>query len=844
MWGVSVDRDLARSVRRSVGSVWRRAQVVEWPVDADDGMRGVSADGGGSVVRRYLVPENLSLPLDTPSGLVDHPMGRVSDVLADHPDVDVHLRVDLVPLSPAERDRVCADRLKKLGEGDRDRSVWEREDKRDLVSGVRVLLRVSRAGAGHLAECERVADRVCGVLDTFWSTDYNRLTVRRVGDGLFDRIWESGVLERDVPAWHWDSLRVLLAPPPAKIAKVTAARRLPDPPRLKTFNPYSPAETMPIGMVSERAKERLVGVGWGGSTDPLVDWTVGATGSGKTWHALSRVIALAETGRGFLFLDPHRTAVRDIKQFVAARHADRILEIDLQATDRVGEPISAGWNPLDLTVVPPELRKGRIDNLKGMLPGALFPTYLGPDGKAPQTATIIRKAIECLLQINYQLPAQIQANIFCMENLLLNEAWRNLAIAQLKPRDQQWWHHTFPMIVGEKGASAAALKPALNALEQWKAQDRVQALLGASVSTLRWREIIEKDKILLVVLNNDGSETDNLLARLMVGEMVNAFKERGLSYQNGKEMRPFHLFLDEFQSYAAVLESLAEVFVQELRKFGAKVHLINQSPSAVPRKMREVLLSNRTHLFIGRLGNPADAETIAKAMGGHQPSRHREEQQDPVSVESRDLLQMPKWHFISQVTQNGELSSAFQLKGIDANQTWAHLRSDQNITLQVADNTGLEPVDQRLEHYDTLPARIAHWLQHQKLLTIQQALKDHHRAITQPQRTVTPAPSSGSKGGRIPKQRVRVEQSSPAKTTQAQMFTAWANDCIINDPHAATPTAHLKVSYTHYCNTQGIAPLPDRAFQQLLTRRYGPSETARMSGKVARVRRGVKLRKT
>ena len=161
-----------------------------------------------------------------------------------------------------------------------------------------------------------------------------------------------------------------------------------------------------------------------------------------------------------------------------------------------------------------------------------------------------------------------------MENLWLDETWRNLAVARLKPRDQQWWDHTFPMIVGDKGATAAALKPALNALEQWKAQDRVQALLGASQSTLRWRDIIDEGKILLVVLNNDGSETDNLLARLMVGEMVAAFKERGLSHQQGEPVRPFHLFLDEFQSYAMLLWFANRVLGEPVLVVGGEVVVV------------------------------------------------------------------------------------------------------------------------------------------------------------------------------------------------------------------------------------------------------------------------------
>ena len=92
-------------------------------------------------------------------------------------------------------------------------------------------------------------------------------------------------------------------------------------------------------------------------------------------------------------------------------------------------------------------------------------------------------------------------------------------------RDQKWWTRTYPMIVGQKGAVVDGVEnPALNAVEQWKSQDRIQALLGASISTVRWREIIDESKIVFVALNNDGSETDNLLARLLVGEMVAALR--------------------------------------------------------------------------------------------------------------------------------------------------------------------------------------------------------------------------------------------------------------------------------------------------------------------------------
>ena len=286
-----------------------------------------------------------------------------------------------------------------------------------------------------------------------------------------------------------------------------------------------------------------------------------------------------------------------------------------------------------------------------------------------------------------------------------------------------------------------------------------------------------------------------------------------------------------------MLEAQFAVIVQELRKFGVKAHFINQSPSAVAKTIQQFILSNLTHLFCGRLGNPADAETIARAMGGQPRAGHQRDSQGPGGLESRDLLKMPKWRFISQVTQNGELSSAFQLRGIDVNQTWAHLRSDRDITQQIAENSGLEPVEGRLDHYDTLPARIAHWLQTGEPLTTEQAHQTQHAEVTPPQPTANMHSVSETEGGSAPEQ---VKQS-PTEVAQ-RVFDAWAVEWIIEDPDAAAPTVLLSASYTGYCATQGIPPLPERTFQQLLTQRYGPSEPVRINGKVTRVRRGIKPR--
>ena len=742
LWGFNVDKSISPIAVRAAENEWSEAQVEDWPIsdDLDIPDNAPPQAGGGTVVRRYLEPSCPEGILHTATETPDHPLSRWNDALNKHPTLDIQLRIDIIPLTESRRAKVCAKNVKTLGEDHPDLNLWSDEDRMSQIQGVRMLLRVAKRGPGNAAECEEATKRLVKVLETGWRKGDNRFVQKSVSDRLFDQVWSHGTLDRNFPVYHFDVLEALMKPPSGKArqgAKLTTVKRLPDPPLLPTFDPHSSEclhELMPIGILSEEGEDRMVGIPWGKNVDALFDWTVGASGSGKTWHAISRVVTLAETGRGFLFLDPARTAVKDIKEYVAGRHADRILEIDLQASNDMGEPISAGWNPLDLTVAPLKLRKGRIDNLKGSLPAALFPKYFGPgSSEAPQTTTIIRKALECLLELNYHLPPEIQANLFCLENLLSDDEWRDLVVDILPPRDQKWWHMVFPGIVGDKGAASPFLRPTLNSLEQWNTQNRMQALLGASVSTLRWREIMNEQKIIFVVLNNDGSETDQLLARLIVQEMVNSFKERGFDYVE-EEITPFHLFLDEFQSYAPVIEDLAAVFVQELRKYGAKVHFLNQAPSALSTKLIEAITANRTHMFCGKLGGPKDARSTAEAMGGSTsgppvmmgpdgPSSAGDQK-----VTQQDLLGLENYHFICQVTQDGKPSSAFELRGIHAKNTWKHLISGENINSTVMKNTGLIPVEERLHHYDALPTLIAHWLKNKEILDVGEVIRKQTEA--------------------------------------------------------------------------------------------------------------------
>ena len=273
-----------------------------------------------------------------------------------------------------------------------------------------------------------------------------------------------------------------------------------EPSELRTFDPLSKSsaqELIPVGMVEDdNGGQRFVGVPRGGPLEPVWSLVVGASGAGKTQLITSQMLAVAQAGEGFLYFNPDRSGFGQLKEHLG-NHADRVFELTTDALGAEG-PATVGWNPLDVTVVPDSERASYVAMLNTALPRALFPRLCGPEIDALQTRTLIFRSLECLVNLNLALPPEMQANIFCIEKLLTDEDWRNEAISELPARLRKWWLADFPNIIGDKGSHALALRHTLNTLQAMESNERIFAMLGASLSTIRWREIMNNGGIVLM----------------------------------------------------------------------------------------------------------------------------------------------------------------------------------------------------------------------------------------------------------------------------------------------------------------------------------------------------------
>jgi hypothetical protein len=163
-------------------------------------------------------------------------------------------------------------------------------------------------------------------------------------------------------------------------------------------------------------------------------------------------------------------------------------------------------------------------------------------------------------------------------------------------------------------------------------------ILGQQRSTIDLAEIMDKGKILLINLGSTAGglspRQNRVLGMLLLARIFTTVKERPKSRR-----RPFHLYVDEFQTMAT--RTFGEM-LSEARKFGVSLILANQFVSQIddPGIMNAVL-GNVGTLAAFRVG-VQDAQLLEKEF---------------IGIRAHDLVNLPNW--VAYVrTQNQNMTLA------------------------------------------------------------------------------------------------------------------------------------------------------------------------------------------
>ena len=550
-----------------------------------------------------------------------------------------------------------------------------------------------------LAVQGRERDRAVSVMrsllaafDAMAADNHLRVSGLRLGGLGFlgsDSLWRRPGFDRRLRAAHFAPRRRnivtasevagLLTPPTVDCAADNIARSLgaiPQPPRGLPTYPSSDGEVIPLGRVRDRTGERIVGVR---AVQTFFSYHAGRSRYGKTETAIGQFVALALTGYGGLFIDPHADAIAEIKAYLTDPDtAGRVVEID--ASDRATR--QPAWNLFAVPTRTPQEAAGRVEAFVDALA-----TTLGWDDRNTRALNLATQAATALTQLALTAgdPA-LAPTVFQVPTLLSDETWRAAALPHLDAGTREFFEQRFPRLPAE------AITAVTNLIDRLHAAQPVAALLGRPVSTFDAARAL-RENLIVLACPGPGSTRDRLLANLLVYDVLHACRTRAAMPVS--ERRPFWVFLDELQTYdgpnlPALLEQSA--------KYGGRAFLFNQNPERLTPATWNAVSTNRSHLASTTVN--ARAARMIAAEWGTKPGPDV-------------LTRLERYTYLASVTHGAQITRPFLVHGIPAAELHrAHHHPDRVGALeQTIDHTaGRTPTDQALAEAGAHDQRLRDWL--------------------------------------------------------------------------------------------------------------------------------------
>jgi len=490
---------------------------------------------------------------------------------------------------------------------------------------------------------------------------------RRVATGLFRPARRRVVTTSEIAG--------LLKPPSKRCAAPNVLRSggaVPPPPReLPSFE--GQASLLPLGKVETEAGERTVGVKL---ADTFFFYMSGRSRFGKTETAIGQFLHLARSGQGCLFLDPHLDAIERIKGYLTEEGLrERVVEVNLADPDR-----QPAWNLFAVRGRSLRRAAGQVDAVVDA-----FSSALRWDEINARALNLTTQAAQAMVDIAHKLPPELAPTIFEIPVLLSDEDWRSAVLQHVSAPVRRFFTERFPLLPPE------AITPVTNLIDRLRAAPATAALLGNPLATYDIRAAMDAGKIVLVCPGS-GSGRDRLIANFVVFDALHAAKSR--ADVPPEKRRWFSLWLDEVQIYDGASSGTLAALLEQVAKYAVRALLLNQNPERLTAATRDAVTTNRSHLVTAAL-NSKGAGLLARELGGE--------------VSAETIGQLARFHSLTSVTLDGEISRPFRLAGVPVEELFPDERHPEDVPLlDAAIDRSLRraPVAETLARLDRHPQEI------------------------------------------------------------------------------------------------------------------------------------------
>lgn len=320
-------------------------------------------------------------------------------------------------------------------------------------------------------------------------------------------------------------------------------------------------------------------------------YLVGQTGTGKSTLLLNLLRQDFESGAGVALLDPHGDLAHAALDYIPRRRTNDLVYIDPADIER---PI--GFNPL--SGVPPDLAPIVADGIVSAF------RHVWPDSWGPRLDYILTNAVRALLDV----PG---ATLLMLPRLLIDTPYR-VQLVHRHVRDpvvRAYWQNEYAGY--SENFRREAIAPIQNKVGKALMTPSLRNMLAQPRSTITPRRLMDEGAIVICNLSKGalGESTAHLLGALLVTSFAQAALSR--CDTRADERRVFHLYADEFQSFATESFSL---ILSEARKYALTLTLAHQYLDQLPLPLRAAIFGNAGSIIACRTG-ASDAPILAEQIG-------------------------------------------------------------------------------------------------------------------------------------------------------------------------------------------------------------------------------------
>ncbi len=317
-------------------------------------------------------------------------------------------------------------------------------------------------------------------------------------------------------------------------------------------------------------------------------YVVGKTGSGKTSLLLHLIRSDLLAGRGVGVIAPEAELFRD--WLLPLVPEERAHDVVYFAPGYAENPVT--FNPL---AIEPGDDQGRA---AGEL-FAIFKRVTGDEGLGARMAPIVGNAFAALT-------GRPGATLWDVKRLLEDQPFREQVAAETcDPYLREVLLKAYPSY--PRGSHL----PVVNRLDQFLRPQPIRQALTNPTSSFSFRAALARGQILFFDLSRLAPDSMLLLGQMLLSKFQLELMRR--EAVPAEERAPFHLYADEFATFAGVAEGTWRELLSRGRRYGLALTVANQFPAQLPQALQDEIFGNVASIVAFNLG-AKDAHAVRREL--------------------------------------------------------------------------------------------------------------------------------------------------------------------------------------------------------------------------------------